>query len=62
MTGDGQGYHRRERAQGEFTRSLQLPDDFDLTKAEANYSKGMLTVRVPKREEAKPRQISVQSK
>ncbi len=62
MTGDGQGYHRRERAQGEFTRSLQLPDDLDLGKAEANYSKGMLTVRVPKREESKPRQISVQSK
>jgi HSP20 family protein len=61
MTGDGQGYHRRERAQGEFTRSLHLPEQFDLSRAEAHYEKGMLMVRVPKREEAKPRQINVQS-
>lgn len=61
MAGDGQGYHRRERAQGEFTRSMQVPENFDLAKAEAKYEKGMLIVRVPKREEAKPRQISVQS-
>jgi len=60
MAGDGRGYHRRERAQGEFTRSLQIPEQFDLQKAEARYDKGMLIVRVPKREEAKPRQISVQ--
>jgi len=61
MAGDGQGYHRRERAQGEFTRSLQVPEQFDLARAEAKYEKGMLIVRVPKRDEAKPRQISVQS-
>jgi HSP20 family protein len=61
MAGDGQGYHRRERAQGEFTRSMQVPEQFDLARAEAKYEKGMLIVRVPKREEAKPRQISVQS-
>ena len=61
MAGNAQGYHRRERAQGEFTRSMQLPDQFDLAKAEAKYEKGMLIVRVPKREEAKPRQITVQS-
>lgn len=60
MAGDARGYHRRERAQGEFTRSTQLPEQFDLGKAEAKYEKGMLIVRVPKREEAKPRQISVQ--
>jgi HSP20 family protein len=61
MAGDGQGYHRRERAQGEFTRSMQVPEQFDLARAEAKYEKGMLIVRVPKREEAKPRQIAVQS-
>jgi HSP20 family protein len=61
MAGDARGYHRRERAQGEFTRSMQVPEQFDLGKAEAKYEKGMLIVRVPKREEAKPRQISVQS-
>ncbi len=61
MAGDGRGYHRRERAQGEFTRSMHLPDRFDMGKAEAKYEKGMLIVRVPKREETKPRQIAVQS-
>jgi HSP20 family protein len=61
MAGNAEGYHRRERAQGEFTRSIQLPEQFDLAKAEAKYEKGMLIVSVPKREEAKPRQISVQS-
>ena len=61
MAGEGQGYHRRERPQGEFTRSLHLPEQFDLSRAEAKYDKGMLMVRVPKREEAKPRQINVQS-
>jgi HSP20 family protein len=59
--GEGQGYHRRERAQGEFTRSMQVPEQFDLGRAEAKYEKGMLSVRVPKRDEARPRQISVQS-
>jgi len=61
LAGEGQGYHRRERPQGEFTRSLHLPEQFDLSRAEAKYDKGMLSVRVPKREEAKPRQINVQS-
>ena len=58
--GDSSGYHRRERAVGEFSRSFQMPDHLDLGKAEAKYEKGMLIVRVPKKEEAKPRQISVQ--
>ena len=61
QAGENEGYHRRERLQGEFTRSFNLPDRYDLGKAEAKYEKGMLTVRIPKREEAKPRQISVQS-
>jgi HSP20 family protein len=61
MAGNSGGYHRRERPQGEFTRSIQVPDQFDLGKAQAKYDKGMLIVRVPKREEAKPRQISVSS-
>jgi HSP20 family protein len=51
--------HRRERWSGEFTRSLQLPEDLDLDKTEASYRNGILTVRIPKREEEKPRQIPV---
>jgi HSP20 family protein len=57
--GDAAGCHRRERPFGEFSRSVQLPDELDLDKAAAGYEAGMLTVRVPKAESAKPRQIAV---
>jgi HSP20 family protein len=53
------GYHRRERPFGEFSRSIQLPNDLDLSKATANYESGVLTLKVPKAEAAKPRQIMV---
>ena len=55
------GFHRRERSFGEFSRSLQLPEDYDLEKAHAKYQNGLLIIRIPKREAAKPRQISVQA-
>jgi HSP20 family protein len=57
---DFEGYHRRERSFGEFSRSIQLPNDLDLAKATARYEAGVLIVRVPKAESAKPRQITVQ--
>ena len=56
---EGAGFHRRERDSGEFSRSLQLPDSLDLMRGEASHKNGILTIRVPKREEAKPRQITV---
>lgn len=55
------GYHRREREAKEFSRSIQLPREVDSARASAQYKHGVLTVRVPAREEAKARQISVQS-
>ena len=54
------GYHRRERSVGAFSRSIQLPEDLDLQKASAKYENGLLVIRVPKAESAKPRQITVQ--
>jgi HSP20 family protein len=54
-------YHRRERRFGEFSRSIQLGQGLDLSKAEARYEAGILMVRVPKAEETKPRQIAVQA-
>jgi HSP20 family protein len=53
------GYHRRERRFGEFSRSIQLSNDLDLSKATAKYECGVLTLKVPKTEAAKPRQITV---
>jgi len=59
VTPEGGSFHRRERESGAFSRSLQLPDDLDPGRAEASYKHGILTVRVPKKEDAKPRQITV---
>jgi HSP20 family protein len=55
----GASFHRHERGDGQFSRSLQFPTAIELTKAEASCKNGMLTIRIPKKEEAKPRQISV---
>ena len=54
-------FHRRERGRGEFSRSLQLPDDLDPPRTEASYKHGILTLRIPKKEETKPRQITVKA-
>jgi HSP20 family protein len=54
-------FHRRERSAGEFSRSVQLPADVDVPRAEASCKHGILTIRIPKKEEAKPRQIAVQA-
>ena len=53
------GYHRRERRFGEFSRSIQLSDGLDISKATAKYEAGVLTLKVSKAEAAKPRQIMV---
>ena len=58
---EGASFHRHERNSGEFSRSLQLSNELDLTKAEATCKHGMLTVRIPKKEEAKPRQIEIKA-
>jgi len=54
-------FQRIERRYGEFNRSLTLPSTANLEKIEARFDKGVLTVEVPKREESKPRRISVKA-
>jgi HSP20 family protein len=54
-------YHRKERAEGSFDRSLTLPAEVDADRVEARYTDGILTVTLPKAEAAKPRQIKVNS-
>jgi HSP20 family protein len=51
--------HRIERAYGQFSRSFSLPATVDPGQVSADYRAGVLTVRLPMREEAKPRQIQV---
>ena len=53
-------YHRIERTFGSFSRSFTLPPTVDTNAIAADYKDGVLTVRLPLREEAKPKQIQVQ--
>jgi HSP20 family protein len=57
----GDGFYRSERCFGSFRRSLELPSTANTEKVAADYSKGVLTVRVEKAESAKPRKIAIRS-
>ena len=46
---------------GLYLRVVQLPQDADVSKADASYRHGVLSLTVPQREESKPRRIAVQS-
>lgn len=52
-------YHRVERSYGSFVRSFSLPDQVDESGVKAEYRDGMLNLRIPKSEKAKPRAIEV---
>lgn len=52
-------YHRLERSFGSFSRSFSLPTTVDTGKIGADFKHGVLTVRLPFREEAKPRSINI---
>ncbi len=54
-----EGYYRTERSYGSFSRSFSLASSVDVTKIGAEYKDGVLTLSLPKAEEAKPRQIDV---
>lgn len=54
------GYHRIERSYGSFERSFTLPDTVDAEHVKAEYANGVLTVTLPKKEIAKPRQVKVE--
>jgi HSP20 family protein len=54
-----QNYHRVERSYGSFARSFSLPNSIDANKVKAEYKDGLLTLAMPKREEAKPKTIKI---
>jgi HSP20 family protein len=56
---NGENAERTERFTGKFRRSITLPTRVDAGKVSANYKDGILTVTLPKAEEAKPKQIQV---
>ena len=55
-----ENYRRIERTYGTFNRSFTLPNTVDATKVAADFKNGVLTVKLPFREEAKPRSINVE--
>ena len=58
---EGDVYHRQERWTGEFSRSLEMPCEVDEGKVAAEFSNGVLTIRLPRVEEHKPKRIEIQA-
>jgi HSP20 family protein len=58
---EGASYHRKERPEGSFNRALTLPTELDIERIDARYADGILTLKLPKAEAAKPRLISVKT-
>jgi HSP20 family protein len=56
---DDRNYHRIERAYGSFVRTFSLPRTIDASAIVANYRNGVLEIEIPKKEEAKPKQIQI---
>jgi HSP20 family protein len=56
---DGDSWQRRERPRGAFVRTISLPFEVDSQSAEASYDKGILTVKLQRPEEQKPRKVAV---
>ena len=54
-------YHRQERGQGKFTRTIDLPFNVDGSKVQATLEKGILRILLPRAEQDKPRKITVKS-
>jgi HSP20 family protein len=61
-TEQSETYYATERSYGSFTRSFVLPEGIDADKAHAQLKNGVLSIAIPKRPEAQPRKITVQSK
>lgn len=56
---DDSNYHRIERAYGSFSRTFTLPRSVDAAQIVADYRNGVLEVTIPKKEEARPKQIAI---
>jgi len=52
-------FHHLERGHGQFRRSFTLPATVDASRVDANYQDGVLTVKLPRRDEAKPKSITI---
>ena len=57
-----ENYFRRERHFGSFSRSIQLPAGLQTDKAEASFENGVLTLKLPKSDQVKPKSIKIKAK
>jgi len=58
---EGRNFHRVERRYGSFTRSLRLPTPVDAEHVTARAAAGVLEIRLPKKEEARPKRIQIKT-
>lgn len=58
---EGEKYHRRERWNGRFTRSFELPFDVDKEQIDADFRNGLLTIKLPRAAEDRPKKIEVKA-
>ena len=58
---EGESYHRRERWYGKFTKTIELPFVVEGNKVEAGFSRGILTIKLPRAESEKPKKITVRT-
>lgn len=56
------GYHYSEVSYGSFHRTVSLPADATTDQIEANYEDGVLVINIPRKPEAKPKKIAIESK
>jgi HSP20 family protein len=59
---DEENYHLRESRYGKFERSFRLTDNIDRSKIAAEYKDGVLSITLPKTQEAQPKEIAIQVK
>jgi HSP20 family protein len=59
-TSENENFYRTERAYGAFERSFTLPSHVDTDHVQATMENGVLTIKLPRREEARPRQVEIQ--
>lgn len=55
----GEAYHRRERGEGKFLRSVRLPFEVEADRVQARYEHGVLRITLPRKESTKPRRIAI---
>lgn len=61
LKSENETYHLVERRNGKFSRSLTLPTNVSVNDIKAKFTDGVLTISLPKAEEAKPREISIEN-